>query len=133
MGLKYNLEELHTSLAKLDNVVRNRISNEAIREGAKTLERNMKETIRELNEDTGKLRKSIKIGRIKTTKKGKKILVGISEDKYEQCKYGFFQHYGTSRGVVGTRWAEVSFYESIDECDLVITKRIQAELMKVGR
>src|SRR5699024_12117696 len=59
------------------------------------------------------------------------ILVGISEDKYEQCKYGFFQHYGTSRGVVGTRWAEVSFYESIDECDLVITKRIQAELMKV--
>ncbi len=133
MGLKYNLEELHTSLAKLDNVVRNRISNEVLREGAKPLERNMKETIRELNEDTGKLRKSIKIGRIKTTKKGKKILVGISEDKYEQCKYGFFQHYGTSRGVVGTRWAEVSFYESIDECDLVITKRIQAELMKVGR
>lgn len=133
MGLKYNLEELHTSLAKLDNVVRNRISNEVLREGAKPLERNMKETIRELNEDTGKLRKSIKIGRIKTTKKGKKILVGISEEKYEQCKYGFFQHYGTSRGVVGTRWAEVSFYESIDECDLVITKRIQAELMKVGR
>ena len=133
MGLKYNLEELHTSLAKLDNVVRNRISNEALREGSKPLERNMKETIRELNEDTGKLRKSIKIGRIKTTKKGKKILVGISEDKYEQCKYGFFQHYGTSRGVVGTRWAEVSFYESIDECDLVITKRIQAELMKVGK
>lgn len=133
MGLKYNLEELHTSLSKLDNVVRNRISNEALREGAKPLERNMKETIRELNEDTGKLRKSIKIGRIKTTKKGKKILVGISEEKYEQCKYGFFQHYGTSRGVVGTRWAEVSFYESIDECDLVITKRIQAELMKVGR
>lgn len=133
MGLKYNLEELHTSLAKLDNVVRNRISNETLREGAKPLERNMKETIRELNEDTGKLRKSIKIGRIKTTKKGKKILVGISEDKYEQCKYGFFQHYGTSRGVVGTRWAEVSFYESIDECDLVITKRIQAELMKVGK
>ena len=42
MGLKYNLEELHTSLAKLDNVVRNRISNEALREGAKPLERNMK-------------------------------------------------------------------------------------------
>ena len=24
-------------------------------------------------------------------------------------------------------------YESIDECDLIITKRIQAELMKVGK
>ena len=133
MALDFNLTELHTALSQLDNVVRNRISNEALREGAKPLEKNMKETIRELNEDTGKLRQSIKIGKIKTTKKGKKILVGISEDKYEQCKYGFFQHYGTSRGVVGTRWAEISFYESIDECDLIIVKRIQSELMKVGK
>ena len=133
MALDFNLTELHTALSQLDNVVRNSISNEALREGAKPLEKNMKETIRELNEDTGKLRQSIKIGKIKTTKKGKKILVGISEDKYEQCKYGFFQHYGTSRGVVGTRWAEISFYESIDECDLIIVKRIQSELMKVGK
>ena len=133
MGLDFNLEELHTALSQLDNVVRNRISNEALREGAKPMETSMKETIRELNEDTGKLRQSIKIGRIKTTKKGKKILVGISEDKYEQCKYGFFQHYGTSRGVVGTRWAEISFYDAIEECDLIITKKIKAELMKVGK
>lgn len=133
MSLDFNLAELHTALNELDRFTRNKIGNEALKEAAKPLERNIKETIRELNEDTGKLRQSIRIGNIKTTSKGKKILVGIAEDKYEQCKYGFFQHYGTSRGVVGTRWAEIAFYESIDECDLIIVKKIQSELMKVGK
>lgn len=125
MSLEFDMSQLENVLQDLENKVKNEICDSALTEGAKIM---LREQQQQVPVDTGALKNSLGIDKIKGTKTNKKVNIGIQNAKRREVIYGYYQEYGTAN-MVGKKWMKKSFQNSIDDVNRKIKQTIKEELL----
>lgn len=77
----------------------------------------------------GKLKRSLGIGKKKSSGASRKIHIGIQNAQEREVVYGFYQEHGTRR-MAGKKWMKKSWNESKKKANEEIKKAIVEELLK---
>lgn len=121
MALEFNFDDALRALEQLEKRVSNKMSDEVLKEGAEVMLVGQKEDVP--IGDTGKLKSSLGVGKIKRRKGVKVIQVGIVKDTQREIIYGYYQHYGTRR-MIGSYWMTTAFNKKIQEAREVMKEKL---------
>lgn len=124
--MDYNFSDIENALSKLEKSVANETTDEALKAGAGIILEAQKSLVPKRER---LLMNSLQVGKVIGTGANKKILVGIDPSKYEQCRYGFYQEYGTAT-MVGKKWMKGAFISSAKSANNEIAKILQKILWK---
>jgi HK97 gp10 family phage protein len=124
MALEHDFTQLMGVLEELEKRVQKEISDEALREGGKIL---LEQQLDTAPRDTGKLRESLIVGRIKGTGAKRKVIVGINPTQYEEVKYGFYQEHGTDV-MLGKKWMKRAWQSSVKDANKAVSKTLARRL-----
>lgn len=123
---KVDFRDLYDRFDEMEKKMAKEISQEIVREGAEELRKELTKTV---PEDTGKLKKSLKVYQVSGIGAKATAKVGIDPAKAEELRYGFYQEYGTSR-MVGKHWLSRGFNNGAGKANDVIKEKLVKELKK---
>lgn len=141
MPMTFDFNPLVAALNDADIVDKKSVQKRVLESGAKEVLKTQQQIVKSTLYDKGALLNSLEVGRVKYTLKGAKINIGIGENYYEQCRYGFYKHYGhvikwgkrTLGYFNGTFWMSDSFVQSRSAALREIEKEIADYFLSIGR
>lgn len=124
MSLDTDFSEVLKAMNNLQKRVSTQATKEALLDGAEVTLKQQKIDVPK--GDTGKLKKSLDIGKFRTAKGAIQLHIGIVNDTEREVVYGYYQHYGT-RKMVGKYWINTAWKKSKEEAK----EKIKIKLIKI--
>lgn len=124
--MDFDITKLEDAFSKLEKSVGNEVSEQALKAGAEIILEAQKDLVPKKDR---LLMGSLQVGRVIGSGANRKVLVGIDPAKYEQCRYGFYQEYGTAR-MIGKKWMYNAFNTSVKDASKEIAMVLERILWK---
>lgn len=122
MALEFNFDDCLRVLEGINKRMANQKIDIVLQEGAKIILEGMRIFVPV--GDTGKLKKSLDIGKISTRKGQRTIQIGIVKDTDREVTYGYYQHYGTRR-MVGKYWINQAWINNKSKAKEVMKSKLK--------
>lgn len=117
MALDCDFSDAINALSQLGKRVESKVTKEALKDGAEVILKAERSTVP--IGDTGRLKKSLGVGKTYTKKRRTYIHIGILNAQEREVVYGYYQHYGTRR-MLGKFWIDTAWKMSKEEAKEVM-------------